>query len=256
MSILGTEGEKEKMMKFILFIAVIAVVFVSSMAFAVQANREELNSELSALMSEQKEIDKEQLAVNQKAEDSKWVETSLIKVTAEVKAEKSKLESRSTDFNMSQSQWLSDVAPYKQNCEGKVFQRTTEGIAQYNACISDKAYYDKRHDVLRDIHSQLNADIASFNQREKTLQENNELWAKGLTEIKAKQGAVDDRKRAWLVRYNAVINSPAFRQLVKKNGQSGKCASIQGVENIALNVLDGAAEKAHRCLQTVWDGAR
>jgi hypothetical protein len=45
------------------------------------------------------------------------------------------------------------------------------------------------------------------------------------------------------------------KQLIQISGASQECANIPGIENLEKQ-LDGAAERAHRCLQKIWDGSK
>lgn len=99
----------------------------------------------------------------------------------------------------------------------------------------------ERGKVIKERRKGLNNAVNEWAQKKK---ENNarlnELHAKYAFQIKMLRG---------------LTVTPAGRMLIQKSEASQECADIPGIENLEKQ-LDGAAERAHRCLQKIWDGAK
>jgi methyl-accepting chemotaxis protein len=109
----------------------------------------------------------------------------------------------------------------------------------------------------------------TFVERNKAITESREGLNKAVNEWAKKKKENNANLNDLIAKYQQMVStvrfltmSPHYRQLIQKAGASGECANIQGVEILEMYKstgeiqLEGAAEKAHRCLQRIWDGAK
>jgi hypothetical protein len=110
---------------------------------------------------------------------------------------------------------------------------------------------------------------APLKDREKTLDERKKIiderteglnpavdeWARKVKENNARLNELQAKYGFQIKMIRGLTTLPAGRMLIQKSGASEECANIPGIENLEKQ-LGGAAERAHRCLQKIWDGAR
>jgi len=94
-----------------------------------------------------------------------------------------------------------------------------------------------------------------LNERYADLQRGVLDWTKRKKENNYKLNELQARQDALRQRIQAVLNSPAVRDLVRRKQASAECAGLAEGAGFEAR-LDGRLERAHRCLQRVWDGAR
>lgn len=80
-------------------------------------------------------------------------------------------------------------------------------------------------------------------------------WARRKKENNARLNELQARYEFQIKMIRSLTVMPAGRMLVQNAGASQECENIPGIENLEKQ-LNGAAERAHRCLQKIWDGAK
>lgn len=80
-------------------------------------------------------------------------------------------------------------------------------------------------------------------------------WALKKKENNARLNELYARYKYSINTINSLNKMSSGQMLIQKAGASEDCANIPGVEVLEKR-LDGAAERAHRCLQKIWDGSR
>ena len=83
------------------------------------------------------------------------------------------------------------------------------------------------------------------NQRE-SLNQQVTQWAQDVKDNNDKLNKLTADLQRWL---------RAYQDLMNKSDKSKRCADIPNIEQLDLTNLNGAAERAARCLQEIWDGA-
>lgn len=144
-----------------------------------------------------------------------------------------------------------DIAKYKAyGCEG-----TNLSPEMTNYCNQWRSRENPTTARLKDEQK-------TFQERSKALTERREGLNKAVNDWAAKIKENNAKLNELYARYKSVVDfvrlltkSPHYRQLMQKADASGECADIPGVE-ILEKKLVGASERAHRCLQKIWDGAR
>jgi len=129
--------------------------------------------------------------------------------------------------------------------------------------------YSGRYQRLRAWGERLEDRNKTLVEREKGLKERRDDLSKASLEWGQKKKENNSRLNESYAKYTQLINHvsnlnnlPFSRQLIQKAGASEECSNIPGVEKLEMYTstgqvqLEGAAEKAHRCLQRIWDGAR
>ncbi|MEW6674033.1 MAG: hypothetical protein AB1427_20255 [Thermodesulfobacteriota bacterium] len=120
-------------------------------------------------------------------------------------------------------------------------ERATSGNA-YTAQLKEKGKtLEERKKVINERRGGLNTAV-------------NE-WARKKKENNAKLNALQARYEFQVKMIRSLTVLPAGRMLIQNAGASQECADIPGIENLEKQ-LNGAAERAHRCLQKIWDGAK
>ena len=144
-----------------------------------------------------------------------------------------------------------DIAKYKAyGCEGKNLSQE-----MVNYCNQWRGRENPNTERLKDERK-------TFIERSKAITESRESLNKAVTDWAAKtkgnNAKLNDlyagyKNKVAFVRFLTI--NPHYRQLIQKSGASEDCADIPAVETMEKK-LDGAAERAHRCLQRIWDGAK
>jgi len=129
--------------------------------------------------------------------------------------------------------------------------------------------YNERFARLETRRQNLRDRGKTLDEREKGLKELRDNLSKGTLEWAQKKKANDTKLNEAYARYTQLINFvrlmnnlPHSRMLIQKAGASEECSNIPGVEKLEMYTstgqvqLEGAAERAHRCLQRIWDGAK
>ena len=91
------------------------------------------------------------------------------------------------------------------------------------------------------------------------LSKGTEDWAKRKKENNYQLNQLQAREQALKARLRVVLNSPSVKDLMKRNKISQECGAIaeQITPGDAYNPsLSTPMERAHNCLQRVWDGAK
>jgi chromosome segregation ATPase len=144
-----------------------------------------------------------------------------------------------------------DIAKYKAyGCEG---EDLSPEKSQY--CNQWRGRENPKTERLKDERK-------TFVERSKAITERREGLNKAVGEWAGKTKENNAKLNQLYARHKTVVDfvrfltvNPHYRQLIQKAGASEECAAIEGVENLEKK-LNGAAERAHRCLQKIWDGAR
>ena len=98
---------------------------------------------------------------------------------------------------------------------------------------------------------------AGLNERINDLSNATLDWAKRTKENNAALNDIYAQQQALTERINRLLSSPSFRDLIKRNGLSQECTTIEIMPGDASSPnLNTGMERAHRCLQRVWDGAQ
>ncbi|KKU17816.1 MAG: hypothetical protein UX27_C0025G0003 [Candidatus Azambacteria bacterium GW2011_GWA2_45_90] len=99
--------------------------------------------------------------------------------------------------------------------------------------------------------------ITGLNERINDLSNATLDWAKRTKENNAALNDIYAQQQALTERINRLLSSPSFRDLIKRNGLSQECTTIEIMPGDASSPnLNTGMERAHRCLQRVWDGAQ
>jgi chromosome segregation ATPase len=212
---------------------------------------DDLKNEAEALMCENKQLESERVqldAVRQTLNSDlgflKMRDTELKQKFANMAPEKSKLESERASIE-------SAVHYYNSYCRGEF---TGEEYRRR------KAWCDSN---LRPINSRKkNWEQAreDFNQRGKVVDEERQklsndtlAWSKKVKALDGQYQDLEQKRRNWQLRVQN-LNSQSMIHLKDIEPASKECASIPGIGDWSPSI-NGPSERAHRCLQKIWDGA-
>lgn len=146
---------------------------------------------------------------------------------------------------------------------------SNEIAARHNAeknKSNDPAWIDS-YNIEADRHNKnyvepLKERLVTLQQRRRVIKERREGLNKAVTEWALMKKENNAKLNELYARYKYSINTinslnkmHSGQMLIQKAGASEDCANIPGVEVLEKR-LDGAAERAHRCLQKIWDGSR
>jgi peptidoglycan hydrolase CwlO-like protein len=175
-----------------------------------------------------------------------------IKRQYEVGAEEEKQLGRdSASFNQDAS-YFNSYCNAGHLSQAEVAARTSWCSAHKGPLESEKESLAARDEDLMKRSGQLKTRRENLNQR--TLD-----WAAKQKKLNADQDDLQARTNDWLKRLNTFLASSTVVDLRKRADVGKSCQEIPTDASGGYpfeRILNGAAEKAHHCLQTIWDGAR
>jgi len=243
----------------------IGLVVIASKAYAVDpmlAQVQEIMQSMETLKNDIKKVEEEKTALA--AEEKRLIATDELLKGAE------------KNFKNDIGAYVREKQDYNQQVEAHQAEGRSRGTWDGNKFIVPKGENKERMNAFNERHARLRAWKENLIDRGKTLDERE----KGLRErrddlSKASLGWAQKKKEnnaklnESYAKYTQLVNHvrnlnnlPFSRVLIQKAGASEECSNIPGVEKLELYTstgdiqLGGAAEKAHRCLQKIWDGAR
>jgi len=114
-------------------------------------------------------------------------------------------------------------------------------------------------DQINDQRKTLEMKRNGLNERFSDLQKSVTDWAKRKKENNYQINELQAREQALRAKLHEILNSPAVKDLMKRNEISQECKAIAQkiTPGDAVNPnLSTPMERAQRCLQRIWDGAK
>jgi uncharacterized coiled-coil DUF342 family protein len=250
---------------------VIGLVLIISTAYAADPNLAQVQEIMQSMQTIKNDI--------KKAEDEKTAlageEKRLIETDELLKSAEKRFQNDATAFNLEWADWVRQNQAH--NAEGYAHGKVTgrkgsmggDELEFPSMSQEWKNAYNERADRLYTRRENLRDRAKTLDEREKALKESRDNLSKATLELTQKKKANDAKLNEAYARYTQLINFvrlmnnlPHSRMLIQKAGASEECSNIPGVEKLETYTstgqvqLEGAAERAHRCLQRIWDGAK
>jgi len=226
------------------FIVVVLMVFFSPGAsFAISSD---IQNQIAALENENDDIQKGYNDLNGDIGKYNIVEKQLEADISDNEAKREPISNKVSALNSEKESINSDVAAYNAECGGRTFYFDRGERPAYERCVSIKNSAETRVQSWEARHTQVQNEIDAFNEAATGLKQKTEEQKTALANLNDREKQLQAREAAWIRKYNLLINSPAFRQLVTAEGIAKECKKM---------AEHGDLEGAHRCLQGIWDGA-
>jgi DNA repair exonuclease SbcCD ATPase subunit len=250
---------------------VIGLVLMISMAHAADPNLTQVQEIMQSMQTIKNDI--------KKAEDEKTAlageEKRLIETDELLKSAEKRFQNDAAALNLEWADYERQEQAH--NAEGYAHGKKTgkkywtggDELSFPSMSQEWKNAYNERAARLYTRRENLKDRWKTLNEREKGLKESRDNLSKATLELTQKKKANDAKLNEAYARYTNLINFvrlmnnlPHSRMLIQKAGASEECSNIPGVENLEMYTstgqvqLEGAAERAHRCLQRIWDGAK
>lgn len=226
-------------------IAVVLMVFsASGTSFALP---NDLQDQIAALEQENSDIQKGYADLNANIGNYNIVEKTLEADISDNQAKRGPLANNMSAIDSEKKSVESDVATYNAECAGRTFYFDRGERPAYERCVSMKSSTDGRIQSYNARNAQVQGEIDAFNEATTKLNQRVEEHKSALAKLNDWENQLQAREAAWIRKYNLLINSAAFQQLLSAEGISKNCKEM---------AERGDIEGAHHCLQTVWDGAK
>lgn len=200
-----------------------------------------LMQEHSRLRNEAGQISQESIALTSLGENLK-------KKDAELKRERANIENERIALRSESSAIDSAINQYNSYCQGTFYaeeyrRRKAWCDANFGPLNARKKAYERQRDAF-------NGRINNYNNGVDRLSKETLDWTARTKRLNAKSQDYLSNLRSWHQRMLAVVQAAQVRA-----DASVDCANIPGIGEFERQ-LGGASERAHRCLQAIWDGAK
>ncbi len=225
----------------------ISVVFM--LLLALNSSAQSLEDQINALEQESDNIQNGYNALNNDIGNYNVVEKQL---EAEINNNEVERQEVNRKYDQVESERLalnSDMAAYDSDCGSRTFYLDQEGEqAAYDNCIAIRSGIEARLNAYNSQFSQVEGEIISFNSKSALLTQRSDQQKSALAELNNREQKLQDRKVELDRKYQVLINSPAFQQLINAEGMSKQCADILKSDNV------NKFEIARDCLDAIFDG--
>ncbi|MDD5156016.1 MAG: hypothetical protein PHF11_06015 [Candidatus Omnitrophica bacterium] len=232
------------LMMTVAFITVVSMVFFALGLSSVLAS--DLQDQIAALEQESNDIQKGYDDLNGDIRNYNIVEEQLEANVSDNEAKKGQVESRLSELKAEGDTLVKDAYSFDAECANRTFYFERDR-AEYNRCANWKSSIEARMQSIKARTAQTQNERDALNEATAELNQRTEKQKAALAQLNARESQLQARQAEWNRKYNLLINSPAFRQLVTAEGIANECKQIAD---------KGDLEGAHHCLQTIWDGAK
>ena len=242
----------------LLLILLFCILCFSTTHIAAGTTTAETRAKAVALRKEGDALEQEQVSLSKLKEQLIAIKIQLTEEDSDIKKkyeagsnEEKQLEKDSASFN-TEASYFNSYCNAGRLTPAEVATRTEWCGAHKGPIESKKVSLASRNDDLTERAKQLK-------ERRDRLSERTLEWAAKQKKLNADEDDLQSRANNWLKRLNTFLATPTITDLKKRANVGKTCQDIPTDASGAYpfeRILNGAAERAHRCLQTIWDGAR
>jgi predicted nucleic acid-binding Zn-ribbon protein len=207
----------------------------------------DLRDTISSLLREEASLRNEAGQISQESATLTTLGENLKQRDADLKRERANIENERTNLRLESAAIDSAISQYNSYCQGTFYaeeyrRRKAWCDANFGPLNARKKANERRRDDF-------NARINNYNEDIGRLSKDTLDWAARTKRLNARYQDYLSNLRSWHQRMLAVVQAAQARA-----DASVECANIPGIGEFERR-LDGASERAHRCLQRIWDGA-
>lgn len=231
-------------------ILVFALLFILNCPFSAKADP---RAEINALLKEHEALKQEGMQLDNKAIKFKSIENNLKKKTDDYHKEISSIKRDYRQFEMDIADYNRRIEDYNSYCQGTFYEDEYRKRMEWCKQNGPPLFAIKHQ--LKQAEEQIGNRINQSKLTGESITKETLDWVEQGKELERKYKEFDSKRRNWLLRVHNFALSSSYQQLILVAEGSADCAYIEGIGEFEPQ-LDGASERAVRCLQRLWDGAR
>jgi chromosome segregation ATPase len=212
---------------------------------------DDLKNEAGALMSENKQLDTERAQLDA-IKQTLTTDLNLLKMRdAEIKQKYANMTQEKIQIESERTSIESSISHYNSYCHGEF---TGEEYRRRKAwCDANLHPINSRHKNWKQVRENYNKRGNAINEERQKMSNDTLAWSKKVKALDGQYQDLEQKRQNWHIRFQN-LQSQSLIRLKQVDPASKECASIPGVGEWSTNI-SGPSERAHRCLQRIWDGA-
>lgn len=231
--------------------SMLAVLLLANIAWALSA--EEVRTTSAALAREGERLSQEKASLDAEYDGLEALAVALEQKSESLKSKSAALKREKGALVMQKGQIEQKISNYNSYCRGEFLGDEYRRRKQWcDANFHPLNSLRKQWARNQKVH---NEKVTNLKQDYTRLSKDTLAWAGKVKDTVGRVGDWQARQRDWLNRVRNFSSSPALNDLKRKSGAAADCSGIPGIGEFTPD-LDGPSERAHRCLQKIWDGAQ
>lgn len=236
---------------------VLSFAILLSGQFSYADAKSELQAEIGALITESKQLNQERDGLNQTALNLDVALKVLAQRDSGLKQTLPKLRQAKLNLDMVKAKINADAAALRAHATCNGTYEPQEYARRKAWCDAEWAKIRVRRQSWNTESSMHNGRVSNYEQAKINLSKDTLNWTADRKQLDTRRYNLVLKRSKWFRRFLTFMtnSSKALNQLKRMAGVSQECANIPGIGEFERR-LDGASERAHRCLQVLWDGAK
>lgn len=237
-----------------IFVLFFTAILLGAPSESYAGPNDDLKAEISALLQEGEQLKQEQTKIYQESVALKSTLDGLKLKDAAIRRASVILDQKKLGLSLEAAKIETDKAALRAHptCNGTY--EPQEYARRKAWCDAEWAKIRERVRLFNLKVTDVNQQITLNNQDRRALSQATLAWTENTRKLNGRYADLAAKRRAWFKRVLEFRDRRAFDQLKRLAGASQECANIPGIGEFERDI-NGASERAHRCLQALWDGA-